>query len=146
MSNFFINRPVFAWVVAIVIMLIGGLGLMTLPISQYPQIAPTTVSITASFPGASARTVETTVTNVIEDGLTGFDDMLYMTSTSSPGLAQIQVIFGPSIDPEIAQVEVQNKLQLVQPQLPEIVSQSWHYGFAVIGKLPDGCRADRQER
>ena len=121
MSNFFINRPVFAWVVAIVIMLIGGLGLMTLPISQYPQIAPTTVSITASFPGASARTVETTVTNVIEDGLTGFDDMLYMTSTSSPGLSQIQVIFGPSIDPEIAQVEVQNKLQLVQPQLPEIV-------------------------
>ena len=121
MSNFFINRPVFAWVVAIAIMLIGGLGLMTLPISQYPQIAPTTVSITATFPGASARTVETTVTNVIEDGLTGFDDMLYLTSTSSPGLTQIQVIFGPSIDPEIAQVEVQNKLQLVQPQLPEIV-------------------------
>ncbi|MET3599445.1 efflux RND transporter permease subunit [Martelella mangrovi] len=121
MANFFINRPVFAWVIAIVIMLIGGLGISQLPISQYPQIAPTTISLTATFPGASARTVETTVTNVIEDGLSGFDDMLYLTSTSSPGMAQISVIFGPSIDPEIAQVEVQNKLQLVQPQLPDIV-------------------------
>lgn len=121
MANFFINRPVFAWVIAIVIMLIGGLGISQLPISQYPQIAPTTISLSASYPGASARTVETTVTNVIEDGLTGFDDMLYLTSTSSPGLAQISVIFGPGIDPEIAQVEVQNKLQLVQPQLPDVV-------------------------
>ncbi|AJY44887.1 efflux RND transporter permease subunit [Martelella endophytica] len=121
MANFFINRPIFAWVIAIVIMLIGGLGITQLPISQYPQIAPTTISLQASFPGASARTVETTVTNVIEDGLSGFDDMLYITSTSSPGLSQISVIFGPSIDPEIAQVEVQNKLQLVQPQLPDIV-------------------------
>ncbi|TCT41747.1 efflux RND transporter permease subunit [Martelella mediterranea] len=121
MANFFINRPVFAWVIAIVIMLIGGLGISQLPISQYPQIAPTTISLTATYPGASARTVETTVTNVIEEGLTGFDDMLYLTSTSSPGLMQISVIFGPEIDPEIAQVEVQNKLQLVQPQLPDIV-------------------------
>ncbi|WP_180899587.1 efflux RND transporter permease subunit [Martelella soudanensis] len=121
MANFFINRPVFAWVIAIVIMLIGGLGISQLPISQYPQIAPTTISLSASYPGASARTVETTVTNVIEDGLTGFDDMLYLTSTSSPGLSQISVIFGPGIDPEIAQVEVQNKLQLVQPQLPDVV-------------------------
>ena len=79
MANFFINRPVFAWVIAIVIMLIGGLGISQLPISQYPQIAPTTISLSASYPGASARTVETTVTNVIEDGLTGFDDMLYLT-------------------------------------------------------------------
>ncbi|TPW27533.1 efflux RND transporter permease subunit [Martelella alba] len=123
MANFFIHRPIFAWVVAILIMIGGGLGVLTLPISQYPEIAPTTISISSTYPGASAETVESTVTNVIEDGLSGFDDMLYMTSTSSNGSSQIQVIFGPAIDPEIAQVEVQNKLQLVESQLPDTVRQ-----------------------
>lgn len=118
MAKFFIRRPIFAWVIAITIMLAGLLGIFTLSISQYPDIAPTTVRINASYRGASAETVEKSVTTLIEDGMTGLDDLTYMTSTSSTGSASISLTFGASINPDIAQVQVQNKLQLVQSQLP----------------------------
>ncbi|MFC5756370.1 efflux RND transporter permease subunit [Rhizobium sp. GCM10022189] len=118
MAKFFIRRPIFAWVIAITIMLAGLLAIFTLSISQYPDIAPTTVRINATYRGASAETVEKSVTTIIEDGMTGLDDLTYMTSTSSTGSASISLTFGTSINPDIAQVQVQNKLQLVQSQLP----------------------------
>ncbi|MBB3658000.1 multidrug efflux pump [Rhizobium sp. BK650] len=118
MAKFFIRRPIFAWVIAITIMLAGLLAISTLSISQYPDIAPTTVRINTSYRGASAETVEKSVTTIIEDGMTGLDDLTYMTSTSSTGSASISLTFGTSINPDIAQVQVQNKLQLVQSQLP----------------------------
>lgn len=124
MAQYFIRRPIFAWVIAIIIMLGGALAISTLSIAQYPEIAPTTVQISASYNGASAETVEKSVTSIIEDGMTGLDDLTYMTSSSSTGSATVTLTFGNSIDPEIAQVQVQNKLQLVQSQLPDIVQTS----------------------
>ncbi|MGK9264088.1 efflux RND transporter permease subunit [Sinorhizobium meliloti] len=125
MSNFFINRPNFAWVIAIVIMLAGLLALNSLPISQYPQIAPTTVSISASYPGADAETVENSVTKVIEQGMTGIDNLDYMTATStSTGSASLTLTFTSDADPDVAQMQVQNKLQLVTSQLPQIVQSN----------------------
>ncbi|MBA1144300.1 efflux RND transporter permease subunit [Mesorhizobium neociceri] len=125
MSAFFINRPIFAWVIAIVIMLGGLLALTTLPISQYPQIAPTTVNISATYPGADAQTVENSVTKVIEQGMTGIDNLDYMTATStSTGAASITLTFTTAADPDTAQVQTQNKLQLVQSQLPQVVQSN----------------------
>ncbi|TCL69867.1 efflux RND transporter permease subunit [Rhizobium sp. BK251] len=124
MAKFFIRRPIFAWVIAITIMLAGCLGIYTLSISQYPDIAPTTVRITATYRGASAETVEKSVTTIIEDGMTGLDDLTYMTSTSSTGAASISLTFGNSVNPDIAQVQVQNKLQLVLSQLPDDVQDA----------------------
>jgi multidrug efflux pump len=125
MSRFFIERPIFAWVVAIVIMLAGLLALRTLPISQYPQIAPTTVQISANYPGADAQTVENSVTKVIEQGMTGLDNLQYMTATStSTGNAQITLTFNSQADPDVAQMQVQNKLQLVTRQLPSVVQST----------------------
>ncbi|WP_095203951.1 efflux RND transporter permease subunit [Mesorhizobium carmichaelinearum] len=125
MSAFFINRPIFAWVIAIVIMLGGLLALTTLPISQYPQIAPTTVNISANYPGADAQTVENSVTKVIEQGMTGIDNLDYMTATStSTGAATITLTFTSAADPDTAQVQTQNKLQLVQSQLPQVVQSN----------------------
>lgn len=124
MAKYFIHRPIFAWVIAIVIMLGGALAISTLSIAQYPEIAPTTVQISASYNGASAETVEKSVTSIIEDGMTGLDDLTYMTSSSSTGSASVSLTFGNTIDPEIAQVQVQNKLQLVQSQLPDVVQTS----------------------
>jgi len=125
MSAFFINRPIFAWVIAIVIMLGGLLALTTLPISQYPQIAPTTVNISANYPGADAQTVENSVTKVIEQGMTGIDNLDYMTATStSTGQATITLTFTSAADPDTAQVQTQNKLQLVQSQLPQVVQSN----------------------
>jgi multidrug efflux pump len=123
MAKFFIRRPVFAWAIAIVIMLGGALAITTLSISQYPDIAPTTVRITSTYNGASAETVEKSVTSIIEDGMTGLDDLTYMTSASSTGRSTVTLTFGNSIMPDIAQVQVQNKLQLVQSQLPDVVQQ-----------------------
>ncbi|TIQ32279.1 MAG: efflux RND transporter permease subunit [Mesorhizobium sp.] len=125
MSTFFINRPIFAWVIAIVIMLGGLLALRSLPISQYPQIAPTTVNISASYPGADAQTVENSVTKVIEQGMTGIDNLDYMTATStSTGQASITLTFTSAANPDTAQVQTQNKLQLVQSQLPQVVQSN----------------------
>ncbi|MET3594991.1 multidrug efflux pump [Mesorhizobium shonense] len=125
MSTFFINRPIFAWVIAIVIMLGGLLALRSLPISQYPQIAPTTVNISAAYPGADAQTVENSVTKVIEQGMTGIDNLDYMTATStSTGSASITLTFTSAANPDTAQVQTQNKLQLVQSQLPQVVQSN----------------------
>ncbi|MDQ2102450.1 efflux RND transporter permease subunit [Azospirillum isscasi] len=124
MSKFFIDRPVFAWVIAIVIMLAGGLAILGLPVEQYPKIAPPTVSITASYPGASAKTLEDTVTQVIEQKMTGLDHFRYMSSNSdSSGNVTITLTFEPEANPDIAQVQVQNKLQLAVPLLPQEVQQ-----------------------
>ncbi|MBD8891197.1 efflux RND transporter permease subunit [Roseibium litorale] len=125
MSAFFINRPIFAWVIAIVTMLGGLLAITTLSISQYPQIAPTTVNINASYPGADAATIENSVTKVIEQGMSGIDYLDYMTSTSSStGSAQLTLTFTNEADPDVAQMQVQNKLQLVTSQLPQAVQNN----------------------
>ncbi|MGV2100980.1 efflux RND transporter permease subunit [Rhizobium sp. 21-4511-3d] len=125
MSRFFIARPVFAWVIAIVIMLAGILSITTLSISQYPQIAPTTVRISGTYPGADAETVENSVTKVIEQGMTGIDNLDYMTSTSqSTGQASISLTFTSAANPDVAQMQVQNKLQLVEAQLPQSVQNT----------------------
>jgi multidrug efflux pump len=125
MSRFFIDRPIFAWVIAIVIMLGGLLALRTLPIAQYPQIAPITVRISANYPGADATTVENSVTKIIEQGLTGIDHLDFITSTStSTGASQITITFTNAANPDTAQVQVQNKLQLVTPLLPQTVQNN----------------------
>ena len=124
MARFFIDRPIFAWVIALVIMLAGGLSIMKLPISQYPTIAPPAVGISASYPGASAKTVEDSVTQIIEQNMTGLDHLLYMSSQSdSSGNVSVTLTFMPGTNPDIAQVQVQNKLQQATTQLPQIVQQ-----------------------
>ena len=124
MPRFFINRPIFAWVIAIMIMLIGVLAIKTLPVSQYPPIAPPQITINAMYPGASARTVQDTVTQIVEQKLNGIDNLIYMSSTSdSAGAVGINLTFKAGNDPNIAQVQVQNKLQLATPLLPQIVQR-----------------------
>ena len=124
MARFFIDRPIFAWVIAIIIMLAGGISITQLPISRYPTIAPPTVTINATYPGASAKSVEDSVTQVIEQNMKGLDGMIYLSSTSeSNGRAAITVTFQNGTNPDIAQVQVQNKLQLATPLLPQIVQQ-----------------------
>ncbi len=125
LSNFFLNRPVFAWVIAIVLMVLGCLSIHNLPISQYPNIAPPSIAIAASYPGASAETVENSVTQIIEQKMTGFDDLLYLSSTSdSSGSARIELTFKAGTDPDLAWAKVQNKLQLAQTSLPSSVQQA----------------------
>jgi len=122
MSRFFIDRPIFAWVIAIVIMLAGVLALRALPVSMYPQIAPPAVVINATYPGASAKTVEDSVTQVIEQKMTGLDGLLYMSSSSdSTGAATVTLTFQAGTNVDIAQVQTQNKLQLALPLLPQAV-------------------------
>jgi multidrug efflux pump len=122
MSRFFIDHPVFAWVIAIVIMLMGVLSIESLPVEQYPNIAPPSVSISTSYPGASAETLENSVTQVIEQKLTGIDNMRYFTANSdSAGNVSITITFEPEADPDIAQVQVQNKVQTAMPLLPQDV-------------------------
>jgi multidrug efflux pump len=124
MSHFFIRRPIFAWVLAILIMLAGVLAIRQLPIAQYPRIAPTVVTISATYPGADAQTAENSVTKVIEQNMTGIDFLQYMSATStSTGTVAITLTFSSEADPDIAQVQVQNKLQLAQPLLPQVVQQ-----------------------
>lgn len=124
MSRFFIDRPIFAWVLAIVVMLAGVLAITSLPVAQYPSIAPPAISIQASYPGASARTLEDTVTQVIEQKMKGLDGLLYMSSTSeSNGSATLTLTFDADTDPDIAQVQVQNKLSLATPLLPQEVQR-----------------------
>jgi HAE1 family hydrophobic/amphiphilic exporter-1/multidrug efflux pump len=119
MARFFIDRPIFAWVLSIIVMMAGALSIAVLPISQYPAIAPPTISVAATYPGASAQTLENTVTQVIEQRMNGIDHLRYMGSTSdSAGNAQVTLTFDAGTDPDIAQVQVQNKLQLALPRLP----------------------------
>jgi HAE1 family hydrophobic/amphiphilic exporter-1 len=124
LSNFFLDRPVFAWVIAIIMMLAGGLAIYNLPISQYPPIAPPSIAIDAFYPGASAETVENSVVQIIEQKMTGFDKMLYMTASSdASGAGRIELTFAPGTDPDLAWAQVQNKLQLAMANLPDVVQR-----------------------
>lgn len=124
MARFFIDRPVFAWVIAIIIMLAGGLAILTLPVSQYPNIAPPSVRIQAKYPGASAKVIEDSVTQIIEQNMKGLDGLLYFSSTSEgSGRATITLTFNNDTNPDTAQVQVQNKLQLATPLLPQEVQR-----------------------
>ncbi|HEY1057716.1 MAG TPA: efflux RND transporter permease subunit [Limnobacter sp.] len=124
MSRFFIDRPIFAWVISIVIMLAGVLAIFKLPIAQYPSIAPPAVTIQATYPGASAKTLQDSVTQVIEQRMTGLDGLRYMKSTSdSTGSMRLELTFDAGTNPDIAQVQVQNKLALAIPVLPQDVQR-----------------------
>ncbi|AJR23481.1 MULTISPECIES: efflux RND transporter permease subunit [Sphingobium] len=124
LSRFFIERPIFAWVIAIGIMMAGLGAMLTLPIAQYPDIAPPSVNISANYPGAAAETVETSVTQVIEQQLTGIDGLMYFSSSSTAnGQARITVTFKKGTDPDTAQVQVQNKVQQALSRLPNAVQQ-----------------------
>jgi len=130
MPRFFINRPIFAWVISILVMLGGLLAIKSLPVSQYPPIAPPQITINAVYPGASAKTVQDTVTQLIEQKLNGIDNLIYMSSTSdSAGAVAINLTFKAGTDPNIAQVQVQNKLQLAVPLLPQVVQRQ---GISVV--------------
>ena len=123
MARFFIDRPIFAWVIAIVIMLAGTLSIRTLPIEQYPDLAPPSVQVNANYPGASARTVEESVTQVIEQAMKGIDNVVYMSGSSAQNSGSVSLTFEAGTDANIAQVQVQNKLQQVLRQLPQVVQQ-----------------------
>jgi len=124
MARFFIDRPIFAWVIAIVIMIAGGLAITELPISMYPNIAPPAVTVSANYPGASAKVVEDAVTQIIEQNMKGLDGLIYMSATSeASGRATITLTFESGTNPDIAQVQVQNKLQLAMPLLPQEVQR-----------------------
>ncbi|HOW55971.1 MAG TPA: efflux RND transporter permease subunit, partial [Syntrophorhabdaceae bacterium] len=124
LSKFFLERPVFAWVIAIIIMLVGGLAVYSLPVSQYPPIAPPSIYIASTYPGASAETVENSVTQIIEQKMTGLDKMLYLSAISdSAGGSRIELTFAPGTDPDLAWSKVQNKLQLAMSSLPEAVQR-----------------------
>ncbi|MBW1954765.1 MAG: efflux RND transporter permease subunit [Deltaproteobacteria bacterium] len=124
LSRFFLDRPVFAWVIAIVMMAAGGLAIYNLPVSQYPSIAPPSIAIDSFYPGASAETVENTVTQIIEQKMTGLDDMLYLSgSSSSSGASRLELTFAPGTDPDLAWAKVQNKLQLAMASLPDVVQR-----------------------
>ncbi|WP_395143610.1 efflux RND transporter permease subunit [Moraxella atlantae] len=124
MSEYFIKRPIFAWVIALLIMLVGVLSIFNLPIEQYPRIAPPTITVSATYPGASAQTIEDTVTQIIEQQMKGLDGLMYMSSSSSSaGAATITLTFDNAVDPDTAQVQVQNKLQSAVSALPEMVQR-----------------------
>jgi HAE1 family hydrophobic/amphiphilic exporter-1 len=124
LSRFFLDRPVFAWVIAIILMVMGGLAIYKLPISQYPPIAPPSIRISCLYQGASAETVENSVTQIIEQQMTGLDKMLYMASSSdSSGISSIELTFAPGTDPDLAWAKVQNKLQLAMAGLPDEVQR-----------------------
>ncbi|MGH7993588.1 MAG: efflux RND transporter permease subunit, partial [Limisphaerales bacterium] len=124
MPKFFIDRPIFAWVISLLIMMAGILAITHLPVAQYPSVAPPSISVTANYAGASAETVQDTVTSVIEQQMNGIDHLLYMSSSSSAsGQSQVTLYFDSGTDPDIAQVQVQNKLQLAVPSLPLTVQQ-----------------------
>lgn len=122
LSKFFLKRPVFAWVIAIIIMAAGALAIYNLPISQYPQMAPPSIAIASSYPGSSAETVENSVTQLIEQKMTGLENMIYMSSSSdSAGGSRLELTFAPGTDPDFAWSQVQNKLQSAMPSLPDVV-------------------------
>ncbi|MDQ5984404.1 MAG: Multidrug efflux pump subunit AcrB [Syntrophus sp. SKADARSKE-3] len=150
LSKFFLDRPVFAWVIAIVMMVLGGLAIYNLPISQYPPIAPPSIAIDSFYPGASAETVENSVTQIIEQKMTGFDDMLYLSGVSdSAGASRIELTFKPGTDPDLAWAKVQNKLQLAMTSLPEevqrlgvTVSKSTRNYLIIVGLISEDSSMD----
>ncbi len=124
LSKFFLKRPVFAWVIAIAMMAGGGLAIYNLPVSQYPALAPPSIAIDSFYPGASAETVENTVTQIIEQKMTGFDKLIYLSGTSSSsGASNLTLTFAPGTDPDLAWAKVQNKLQLAMANLPDVVQR-----------------------
>ncbi|MGI3169624.1 efflux RND transporter permease subunit [Pseudooceanicola sp. C21-150M6] len=143
MGQFFIGRPVFAWVLSIMTMLAGGWALISMPVSQYPDIAPTTIRVSATYTGATATAVQNSVTRVIEEGMTGIEGLLYMESSSSKGSARLTLTFDGSVDPIDAQNEVQSKVSRVEGQLPSSVQQRGvtvsrsNSSFLMIGALVD---------
>jgi HAE1 family hydrophobic/amphiphilic exporter-1 len=153
LSKFFLDRPVFAWVIAIIMMTAGGLAIYSLPVAQYPPIAPPSIAIDAFFPGASAETVENTVTQIIEQKMTGLDDMLYLAGTSSSsGAARIELTFAPGTDPDVAWSKVQNKLQLAMASLPDVVqrqgvkvSKSTRNYLIIIGLISEDGSMDSSD-
>ena len=153
MARFFIDRPVFAWVISLLIMGIGVLSIYSLPVSQYPQIASPSVRVTASYPGASAETVESTVTQILEQQMTGLDGLRYLSSNSAAnGQAQLTMTFATGTDPDIAQVQVQNKVSQADPLLPDIVKrqgisvQKSSAGFLmVVGLISEGGKFDQSD-
>ncbi|MBW2544034.1 MAG: efflux RND transporter permease subunit [Deltaproteobacteria bacterium] len=150
LSKFFLDRPVFAWVIAIIMMAAGGLAIYNLPISQYPSMAPPSIAISAFYPGASAETVENSVTQIIEQKMTGFDNLLYMSATSdSAGGSRLELTFAPGTDPDLAWSQVQNKLQLAMTSLPETVksqgvtvSKSTQNYLIVVGLISEDDSLD----
>ena len=150
LSKFFLDRPVFAWVIAIIMMAGGGLAIYNLPISQYPAMAPPSIAISAFYPGASAETVENSVTQIIEQKMTGFDKLLYMSATSdSAGGSRLELTFAPGTDPDLAWSQVQNKLQLAMTSLPETVksqgvqvSKSTRNYLMVVGLISEDDSLD----
>jgi HAE1 family hydrophobic/amphiphilic exporter-1 len=164
LSNFFLDRPVFAWVIAIIMMLAGGLAILNLPVSQYPNIAPPSIAVDSYYPGASAETVENSVVQIIEQSMTGFDKLLYMYATSdASGSGRIELTFAPGTDPDLAWAQVQNKLQLAYASLPDVVqnqgvkvSKSTRNWLIIVGlvstdrsmddfDLADYCQTNIQE-
>jgi len=150
LSKFFLDRPVFAWVIAIIMMLAGGLAIYNLPISQYPPIAPPSIAIDAFYPGASAETVENSVVQIIEQKMTGFDKLLYMTASSdASGAGRIELTFAPGTDPDLAWSQVQNKLQLAMASLPDViqrggvkVSKSTRNWLIIVGLISEDGSLD----
>ena len=153
LSKFFLDRPVFAWVIAIIIMAAGALAIYNLPVSQYPPIAPPTIAIDASYPGASAETVENSVTQIIEQKMTGFDNLLYMSATSdSAGSSRIELTFQAGTDPDVAWSQVQNKLQLAMTSLPDTVrnggitvNKSTRNYLLIVGLISEDGSMDRND-
>jgi len=150
LSKFFLDRPVFAWVIAIVIMALGVIAIYILPVSQYPQMAPPSIAITASYPGASSETVENSVTQVIEQKMTGLDNLLYMSASSdSAGGSRLELTFAPGTDPDIAWSKVQNKVQSALPSLPDVVenqgvqvSKSTRNYLMIVGLISEDASMD----
>ena len=153
LSKFFLDRPVFAWVIAIAIMAAGLLGIYNLPVSQYPQMAPPSIAIDSLYPGASAETVENSVTQLIEQKMTGFDNLLYLFATSdSAGASRIELTFAPGTDPDFAWSQVQNKLQLAMASLPEVVktrgitvNKSTRNYLMIVGLVSEDGSMDRAD-
>jgi len=153
LSNFFLDRPVFAWVIAIIMMLAGGLAIYQLPISQYPPIAPPSIAIDAFYAGASAETVENSVVQIIEQKMTGLDKLLYMSATSdASGAGRIELTFAPGTDPDLAWAKVQNKLQLATASLPDVVqrqgvtvSKSTRNWLIVVGLVSEDGSMDEND-
>jgi hydrophobe/amphiphile efflux-1 (HAE1) family protein len=152
-SKFFLNRPVFAWVIAIAISALGLLAIVNLPISQYPPIAPPSISIASYYPGGSAETVENSVTQIIEQKMTGFDNLLYMSATSdSSGASRLELTFAPGTDPDLAWAQVQNKLQLAMANLPSViqtqgvvVSKSTRNYLLIVGLISEDGHMDGKD-
>ena len=125
MPKFFIHRPIFAWVIAIFVVIAGIVSITQLPVSQYPSVAPPTIRVQTSYPGASAKTIDETVISLIEREMNGAEGLMYMEATSpAAGFAELKLTFEPGTDPDIAQVEVQNRLSRAEPRLPDLVKRT----------------------